>query len=98
MSKIVLLKRKSYLSSKNKCSASNLDEIDIEKVLSEREAEVFELLIQGITTKEICEKLFIAPSTVATFKNRILKKFNVDSLVGLVHFAYKHQLIKQEVY
>jgi two-component system invasion response regulator UvrY len=51
--------------------------------LSAREYEVLQLLLRGASSSEICNQLNIRPSTVATFKKKIYKKFNVSNLVAL---------------
>ncbi|MCB9085063.1 MAG: helix-turn-helix transcriptional regulator [Bdellovibrionaceae bacterium] len=42
--------------------------------LSKREMEVAELVVQGLTNKEIAEKLFISASTLKTHLNNIYRK------------------------
>jgi DNA-binding NarL/FixJ family response regulator len=61
--------------------------------LTERETEVLKLFAEGLTYKEIGYKLFISPRTVETHKNNILTKLELHSVVELVKFAIKHQLI-----
>ena len=61
--------------------------------LSEREKELFYHLLKGKRSKEISIDMKIEQSTVATFKSRLFKKLEVDSVVELVHYAYKNQLI-----
>ena len=45
--------------------------------LTRRESEVLALLAEGLSNKEIAEKLFISPSTVKTHVKHISKKLNV---------------------
>jgi LuxR family maltose regulon positive regulatory protein len=45
--------------------------------LSEREAEVLELLVQGLSNREIAERLFITVGTVKTHVHNILGKLGV---------------------
>jgi DNA-binding NarL/FixJ family response regulator len=45
--------------------------------LTDREAEVLELLVQGLDTAEIADRLFVAPVTVRTHIASILKKLGV---------------------
>ena len=61
--------------------------------LSNREMELFYHLLKGKTSKQISIEMKIEQSTVATFKSRLFKKIEVDSVVELVHYAYKNQLI-----
>lgn len=51
--------------------------------LSERELEVFNLLINGNSNKQICERLFIEQSTLKSHINRIYKKLDVNDRKSL---------------
>ncbi|GAX91105.1 helix-turn-helix domain-containing protein [Effusibacillus lacus] len=46
-------------------------------LLTSREREVFELLVQDKTTKEIAEVLFISEKTVRNHISNVMKKLNV---------------------
>jgi LuxR family transcriptional regulator of spore coat protein len=46
-------------------------------LLTTREREVFELLVQDKTTKDIAEKLFISEKTVRNHISNVMKKLNV---------------------
>ncbi len=59
---------------------------------SEREREVFELLVRGIDNETIAARLFISSATVSTHRERILHKLGVHSLAGLVRWAARHGL------
>ncbi len=52
--------------------------------LSEREYEVFQLLIQGKSNAEIVEALVLAKTTVSTYQRRIMEKLNVSDVAELV--------------
>lgn len=47
--------------------------------LSQREMEVIELVCNGLTNKEIAEKLFLSPHTIKSHLKRIFSKLMVDS-------------------
>ncbi len=49
------------------------------KTLTKKEIEIFELLKQGKTNKEIASELFISVSTVKTHINNIFKKLNISN-------------------
>lgn len=66
-------------------------------VLSKRELELFNYLLDNKDFKEIRYKMGIKQSTIATIKYRLFTKLKVTSLVDLTRFAYEHQIIKQEV-
>ncbi len=47
--------------------------------LTEREWEILEMMRSGLTTREMAERLFVAPVTVRTHVSAILKKLRVGS-------------------
>ncbi|MBU0681975.1 MAG: response regulator transcription factor, partial [Proteobacteria bacterium] len=55
--------------------------------LSPREQEVLRLLAQGVTSRDIAEKLFISPKTVANHRANILGKLDLHSTAELVRYA-----------
>jgi len=62
--------------------------------LSEREVQVLKLIANGITNKDIGEKLFISPKTSEAHRNNILKKLNLKSTADLVKFAIAKNITK----
>jgi two-component system response regulator NreC len=63
------------------------------KELSEREVEVLAALAEGLTNKEIGERLFISPRTVDTHRTNLMKKLDVHNVAGLVRIAMKSGLV-----
>ena len=55
--------------------------------LSEREQEVLELVAQGLSSKEIAERLKIAVNTVNTHRKSITRKTGIKSVAGLAVYA-----------
>lgn len=55
--------------------------------ITQKQTEIIELIIQGLTYKEIAEKLFISPKTVDNHVQNIYKKLNVNSKMQLSHFV-----------
>ena len=62
------------------------------KKLSDREFEVFSLIVNGKTITEIAELLHLSAKTISTHKTRILFKMGMNSLAELVHYAVAHRL------
>ncbi len=54
------------------------------KVLSKRELEVLELIVEGLDTDEIANKLFISEKTAANYRISILQKCEVKNVVQLI--------------
>ncbi|MCK5168664.1 MAG: response regulator transcription factor [Bacteroidales bacterium] len=52
--------------------------------LSEREKEVLNLLLQGLTSKKIAKKLFISKATIDTHRRNILDKTGMKSTAELM--------------
>jgi DNA-binding NarL/FixJ family response regulator len=62
--------------------------------LTEREVEIIKLIANGLSSKEIGEKLFISPRTAETHRTNILKKLDIQGIAGIVRFAFQHKLIE----
>jgi DNA-binding NarL/FixJ family response regulator len=62
--------------------------------LSDREYRVMWLLASGKTLHQIADEMHLSPSTVSTYRGRILKKLALNTNVDLVHYAMKHRLIE----
>lgn len=69
------------------------DKYDPKAILSTRELEVLKLFAEGISSREISEKLFISIKTVGTHKQHILKKLNLKTNADMVKFALKEGII-----
>jgi len=61
--------------------------------VSERELEVLQLVSQGMSNKEIGEKLCISESTVKNHLRNIMDKLHLQNRMQLIAFAYKNGLI-----
>ncbi len=61
--------------------------------LSDREYRVMWLLASGKQINQIATEMFLSPSTVSTYRARILKKLALTDNAALVRYAVKHQLI-----
>ncbi|MBQ9237294.1 MAG: helix-turn-helix transcriptional regulator [Prevotella sp.] len=61
--------------------------------LSEREKDVVVGVVQGLTNKEIADKLFIAPNTVITHRRNIARKLQIHSTAGLTIYAIVNRLV-----
>lgn len=62
--------------------------------LSEREKEIFILLAEGQSAREIGEQLFISVKTVGTHKQNILEKLELRTNSDVVKYALKKGLIE----
>jgi DNA-binding NarL/FixJ family response regulator len=71
----------------------NADRRPIE-TLTPREIEVLRALTDGMSTPEICDRLFIAPNTLRTHVQNIMGKLRVHSKLEAVAFALRHRLVE----
>ncbi len=61
--------------------------------LTKREKEIISLLVNGKTSKEIANELFISKNTVDTHRRNILEKTGLRSTVELAGFAHRNGLV-----
>ena len=61
--------------------------------LSEREREIFQLVAEGYSNKEVAELLHVSPATVETHRAHILEKLDVHNTAELVLFAVRRGVI-----
>ncbi|GGW30188.1 response regulator transcription factor [Arenibacter certesii] len=63
---------------------NNQDDSASIEILSNRELEVANKLIEGLSLKELSNQLNLHVSTVSTYKNRIFEKLNIQSIPELI--------------
>ncbi len=61
--------------------------------LSDREREIFQLVAEGRSNKEVAELLGISPATVETHRARILQKLDIHNTAELVLYAVRRGVI-----
>lgn len=61
--------------------------------LSMREKEVVSCVVQGLTNKQIADKLCLSPHTVITHRRNISSKLGIHSTAGLTIYAIVNKLI-----
>lgn len=67
-----------------------------EPLLTSRETEVLSLIAKEYTNHEIAERLFISPHTVVSHRRNLLQKLNAKNTAGLVRYASRYGLIRNE--
>ena len=65
----------------------------LHETLSDREYRVMWLLASGKQIHQIASELFVSPSTISTYRARILRKLSVGTNAELVRYAIRHRLI-----
>lgn len=73
----------------NNFSAKTESPID---VLTKREKEILKLIAEGLTDKEIAERVFLSALTVITHRKNILSKLGLKNKVEITRFAIENGL------
>ena len=68
------------------------------RTLTPREQEIMRLLAEGLSTKEIADKLFISPKTVENHRANIMNKLDLHSTHELVRYAARLGLIDVDLW
>jgi DNA-binding NarL/FixJ family response regulator len=66
------------------------DEINI----TPREQEVLELLAEGLSNKEIADRMFVSERTIVGHKSNLMARTNCKNTVALLAYAIKNKLIE----
>ena len=67
------------------------------EAISEREREIIVCLVQGLSNKEIADRLCISVHTVVTHRRNISRKLQIHSLAGLTLYAIANNLIDRSI-
>ena len=68
------------------------------ETLSPREQEIMVMLSEGLTAKQIADKLFISPKTVENHRTNILRKLDLNSTLELVRYAARIGIIDVDLW
>jgi DNA-binding CsgD family transcriptional regulator len=66
---------------------------DAEQLFSKREKEILLYMAEGLTSKEIAQKLFIAEGTVIIHRKHMMEKTGVLNVAALICFALRNGII-----
>jgi len=72
------------------------NKVTIKSLLSKREHEALEHLMNNLDTKDICKEMNITPSSYRTLSARMRFKLGVKKELGLVLLALKHNFCKKK--
>ena len=64
--------------------------------LSDREYQVFQLLVAGKSVSEIAQQLHLSVKTVSTHKARLMEKMGIGNQAELVRYAMRHGLTDEQ--
>nr|WP_297355799.1 response regulator transcription factor [uncultured Caldimonas sp.] len=71
---------------------NGLRDAPLHTLLSDREFEVFRLIVAGKRLTEIADMLHLSVKTVSTHKTRILEKMHLDNAAALIKYGLTHKL------
>lgn len=66
------------------------------KSLSPREREIVQMVVEGKSSSEIADTLFLSVKTIETYRSRLMKKLGTANVPALVKFAIKHGITPLE--
>ncbi|MCK9449794.1 MAG: response regulator transcription factor [Bacteroidales bacterium] len=82
------------LLSSSRTNTMHTGSLDSKKaLLTDREIEILKLIAEGLSNKEIGEKLFISHRTVDTHRTNLMNKLEVTNIAGLIRYAIKHGFV-----
>jgi DNA-binding NarL/FixJ family response regulator len=61
--------------------------------LSPRQREVLQLIAEGLSSKEIAQKLNLRAKTVETHRTELMRRLDIHDVAGLVRYAIRHGLV-----
>lgn len=61
--------------------------------ISDRETQILQLLCQGLSNKELADKLFVSIRTIETSKARLMEKTMAKNTAGLIIWAIKNKVV-----
>lgn len=64
-------------------------------LLSDREYQVFQLIVAGKSVSEIAGELALSVKTISTHKTRIMQKMRMANQTELIRYAIRHKLIDE---
>lgn len=67
-------------------------------LLSDREQQVFRLMVEGNSTNQIADVLCVSPKTVEKHRGNVMNKLGIHDLVALVKYAIKIGIIDPELW
>lgn len=62
-------------------------------LLSDREYQIFQMLVAGQSNSDIADELSLSVKTVSTHKTRLMQKLNLTNQTELIRYAIRHRLI-----
>jgi two-component system, NarL family, invasion response regulator UvrY len=61
--------------------------------LSTREYQIFRMIVSGKSLKEMAQELSLAPTTISSYRGRILEKMSAKTNMDLARYAVDHHIL-----
>lgn len=90
----ILLPRAVVFGIARRVAAARERSVPMAEPLTPRELEILKTLVEGLSSREICARLFIAPNTLRTHTQNIMSKLQVHSKLEAVAFALRHRMVE----
>lgn len=71
---------------------------DLYHDLTERERQVFLLIVEGNSTQQMADLLCVSPKTVEKHRAAIVRKLGISNPVDMVRYAIRYQLIEADIW
>jgi len=97
LSNVIMLDTKEEIGINKALIDLSIQKIKKDNSLSTREVDVFSLIVEGLSNKEISEKLFISEHTVKNHITNILSKLNVSDRVQAIALVYETCINEKKV-
>jgi DNA-binding NarL/FixJ family response regulator len=78
-------------------SSSSKDEDSILSMLSQREREVLQLIVEGVKSADIAARLFVSVKTISSHRGQVMKKLNINSVAQLTRLCISEGLISADL-
>jgi DNA-binding NarL/FixJ family response regulator len=63
--------------------------------LTDREQQVLELVVEGLTNPQIADRLYLSENTIKKYLHNILEKLHLNNRVEAAIFAVREGLVKR---
>jgi DNA-binding NarL/FixJ family response regulator len=60
---------------------------ELYNTLTNREREVFQMMVEGLSTKKISQMLCLSPSTIKSHRSNIMEKLKMENISKLIQYA-----------
>jgi len=72
-------------------------EEELYNTLSNREREVFQMMVEGSSTKSIADALCVSPSTIKSHRSNIMEKLKMSNLSHMIQYAIQLGIIDIQI-